>query len=516
MCGIFASNDPRVKDKHLDMINSRLAFRGPDGQSELISCGDWKLYHSRLSIIAPVDEFSQPHTSSNGSILVFNGEILNFHELLSKYNLPDSESDTAALNELLQLDNFNLKDIEGFFAFIRIDKAGRLTHCARDRFGVKPLFIHKAGSSITVASEASIISDLFELPYSKLSLEEYRAFRSPVFQGSYFEGIESIIPGTCLKGGIYFEPLNEFNKDYLSHEEIMPELEGTIEKAIKSRLVSDVPVGLLFSGGIDSNLLNVISEIQLQRFTGGFAGDYDIESARDNNVGTTQNKTNIVEVSDEDFKKRFFDMVKLRKEPLSVPNEIILSFLAETWANLGGKVLISGEAADEFFGGYDRIFKWAAEEEDFSVDKFLEYYCYAPLTDISETLHSKVEDFFLPLADLGAFEMVRYFFIKKHLPILFRRLDFALMFSGVEGREPLASYNMFKIALKYGPKDPFRGKLGKLPLRLLAEEKISTEFAFTSKVGFPVDLGRIFHGASSKDKFDNYSIWYNKNLEAIL
>ena len=516
MCGIFASNDPRVLEKHLDIINARLAFRGPDRQSELVSCGDWKLYHSRLSIIAPTDQFSQPHTSSNGSMLVFNGEILNFQELLAKYNLPDSASDTVALNELLQLDDFDLNEIEGFFAFVRIDKEGQLTHCARDRFGVKPLFVHKVGGSLTVASEASVISDLFELPYSSRSLEEYRAFRSPVFEGSYFEGIESISPGTCLKGGVYFEPLDEFNNDYLPPAEISPKLERAIAKSIQSRLVSDVPVGLLFSGGIDSNLINEICDIRLQRFTGGFAGDYDFESARLGNAGISPNKSTLVEVSDEAFKTRFFDMVQLRKEPLSVPNEVILSFLAERWANSGGKVLISGEAADEFFAGYDRIFKWAAEVDNFSVDSFLEYYCYVPLTEISEALYKRVEDFFRPLAGLGAFEMVRYFFVKKHLPILFRRLDFALMFAGVEGREPLASYSMFKIALKYGPKDLFRDELGKLPLRLLAEQKISTEFAFTPKVGFPVDLGRIFNGSSSKDKYDNYLIWNNENLEAIL
>ena len=112
--------------------------------------------------------------------------------------------------------------------------------------------------------------------------------------------------------------------------------------------------------------------------------------------------------------------------------------------------------------------------------------------------------------------MVRYFFVKKHLPILFRRLDFSLMFSGIEGREPLASLNMFLLALKCNPNDLFKGALGKLPLRNLAKELISEEFAFSTKVGFPVDLGLIFREVPSKDKYENYQVWYDENIGAFV
>jgi asparagine synthase (glutamine-hydrolysing) len=514
MCGLFASNDPIISKSSHDVINSRLAFRGPDGQSELVIHHDWKLYHSRLSIIAPIAKYFQPFFSKDNDVIVFNGEILNFKELQFKYNLIKSDSDTETLNELLKLKNFNLNELEGFFAFVRIDNKGRITHCARDRFGVKPLYIYKRENYISISSEASVLSDLFQLDYSETSMEEYKVFRAPVFNGSFFNGVNPIEPGSCFITGKFFDCLSYFNKEYLEEKYIKDELKSAIADSIKSRLVSDVPVGLLYSGGIDSNLLNEICNKNLQKFTGGFQGDFDLEHSRKINNDTSKNIV-LVEVSNEEFKKRFYEMVKLRKEPLSVPNEVILSFLAENWARTGGKVLISGEAADEFFAGYDRIFYWASNTKEFNVHEFLKHYCYVPIDEIPERIYEKTHEFFEVIKFLGPFEMVRYFFIKKHLPVLFRRLDFSLMFAGVEGREPLASFKMFKLALKCGPQSLFYDTLGKLPLRNLAQELVDKDFAFATKVGFPVDLGFIFRNSPSKSKYENYSIWCDENIGAV-
>jgi asparagine synthase (glutamine-hydrolysing) len=512
MCGIFATNNPDVGTHNLEQINARLKFRGPDSQSDLVQCGAWKLYHSRLSIIAPSEEFSQPYRSETGGLIVFNGEILNFHELLVKHGLQQLKSDTAALMSLLDHKAFDLSEIDGFFAFVRVDRSGNLTHCARDRFGVKPLYLYRDGPYITVSSEASILSDLFNLSYSQEALEEYRVFRAPLFAGSFFKGVETVQPGTCIVTGIFFEPIKEFGQSYITSSEVQDQLEKVLKDAICSRMVSDVPVGLLFSGGIDSNLLFSLCDIKLQRFTGGFEGDYDLEFVREESASSVPNGLSLIKVTDAEFRQRFIEMVTLRKEPLSVPNEVILSFLAQAWSNQGGKVLISGEAADEFFAGYDRIFKWAAEAKCFDLDRFIDLYCYTPISAIPERLKSEMSKFFISINFLSPFEMVRYFFITKHLPVLFRRLDFALMFSGVEGREPFASYSVFKLAIQCSPAYLFQDDLGKLPLRLLASKKINTAFAFSHKIGFPVDIGRIFRNIPSIDKYDNYELWTQENL----
>ena len=216
-------------------------------------------------------------------------------------------------------------------------------------------------------------------------------------------------------------------------------------------MISDVPVGLLYSGGIDSNLINEYCKDDLTRYTGGFDGDYDVEHARKSYVNS-----NIIKVSNEDFVDRFSSMIDLRKEPLSVPNEVILSFLAGAWSQSGGKVLLSGEAADELFAGYDRIYSWAIKCDEFDVKTFLSLYAYVDIDLISEEIINETDAFFRKFNNLSTFEKVRQFFIKIHLPVLFRRLDFALMYSGVEGREPLASSMMFEISMRINPEDFFK------------------------------------------------------------
>jgi len=295
----------------------------------------------------------------------------------------------------------------------------------------------------------------------------------------------------------------------------MNKAEQVIAHSIETRLVSDVPLGLLYSGGIDSNLIDILTKRGLKRLTGGFDGDYDVDYVQGHSFNNEKKYSEIIIVDDKNFRDRFYEMIRLRKEPLSVPNEVVLSFLGDYWAENGGKVLISGEGADEFFAGYDKIFIWAAEAKKFDINRFIELYCYIKRNEVSEEIFNKLEDFFEPLVDLGPFEMVRFFFIKKHLPVLFRRLDFALMFSGIEGREPLASLEIFKFALQCGPGELLNDSFGKLPFRLLAKKKIGEEFAFSKKVGFPVDLGMIFRNKSTKDRYENYRIWYEENMEVI-
>lgn len=511
MCGFFVSNSAQVNEKDIIKIRKRVGFRGPDGESGLINHCGWKLYHARLAIIAPNEKYNQPYINQSGSILVFNGEILNYKELAKKYNIHDDSSDTHVLSELLEIDLFNISELEGFFSFVLIDKFGNLKRCARDRFGVKPLnYFEEPNGSITISSEASIISDIFNLSYDDDALDEYKVFRAPIFKGSFFINLKVITPGSCYISGKFFESLDFVSDKYSPKEKIISDLETSIVKSINSRMISDVPVGLLFSGGIDSNLINEYVDNSISRFTGGFKNDYDFEYAKNNPVDS-----NLVKVSNNLFIERLDSMIELRKEPLSVPNEVILSFLAQEWSERGGKVLLSGEAADELFAGYDRIYGWAIKKEVFNSREFLDLYAYVEYERIDKKIIEKTDNFFKEIANLSVFEQVRQFFIKKHLPVLFRRLDFALMYSGVEGREPLASSFMFEVAMRCNPNDLFYQNLGKYPLRNIISRKLGNNFAFSPKVGFPIDLGLIFNNKTTSMKYDNYKIWVDENIKRL-
>jgi len=512
MCGFFITNDPLISESDYETINKRLSFRGPDFQSGLIKHCGWTLYHSRLSIIATNPRYSQPFFTPSGGVLVFNGEILNFSTLAKKYGIVNSKSDTEVLAALLERKSFDFNLLEGFFSFVYVDKFGALKNVVRDKFGVKPLVYYQKKNVISISSEASVLSDLYKLNFSKFALEEYKVFRGPIFSGSYFDNVKSVTPGSCLISGTYFDSTFEIPESYEPFEDLIPALKEEISNSVKSRLISDVPVGLLFSSGIDSNLIKHSSNEVFQCFTGGLDGDYDLDFANK----LSSKEINTFKVDKDEFLERFINMKELRKEPISVPNEIVLSFLAEKWRAVGGRVLLSGEAADEFFAGYDNIYYWALGNENFTVNEFLDRYAYVPSIKVSEDIKENLKEFFSSLQGLSSFEKVRQFFVKKHLPLLFRRLDYSLMYSGIEGREPLASSAIYSLAMRFNPKDLFFKSRGKFPLRTIASYYLGDEFAYREKVGFPIDVKKIFNGAPSSNRYDNYSVWSKENLKGII
>lgn len=507
MCGFFASNDPFISKTHKHILDKHLKFRGPDFQSDLITFKNWKIYHARLAIIGLTNKYNQPFLNKNdGSILLFNGEILNFKELALKKLKKKEHSDTKTLSHLLELKNFKFEWLDGFFSFIRISKDGKLVNCARDFFGVKPLFYYKKNKYISICSEPGVLQKIYNLKLSKNSIKEYKLFRYPIFSQSYYQGVKSLEPGTCLITKKRFFNLFKFQIKNLKKKNI--NIKETLKKSIKSRHVSDVKTGILLSGGIDSNLVRVYSNHIKEYYTGGFKNDYDysfLKNSKIKNIHFTKMTSNKI-------KKRLIKLIKMRNEPVSVPNEIALSLIAEDAKKRGVKVLLSGEGADEFFCGYDRIFQEFKNKKRFNLKKFIAMYCYSDL-EKEKTIYSKLKKIFKDIK-LSPFEKVRFFFIKYHLPVLLRRLDFSLMSSGVEGREPFLSLELLKAAFSLNPKKLLNKNFGKIPLRKILSKKMGERFAFSKKVGFPLNMKKIF---KSKEYINdnNYDIWFKVNLKIL-
>ena len=516
MCGFFAAKNVEMTFRLEETLDERLGFRGPDYQSGLVSHAGWYLYHARLKIISDTTESNQPYYAGDGAVLLFNGEILNFESLQQTYfGGVSSASDTIVLARLLEIDDFDLDELEGFFAFVRIDQNGQLTHAARDAFGVKPLHYFNDGTKQIFSSEASAISDVLGLKYNKGAMEEYKVFRYPIFSESYFDNIRQVVPGTCLCRGQYFDAHGEMlSAEKAGPKDTFADVEKIVAESVRQRLIADFPVAVLFSGGIDSNLVRAFVPSSTKFLTGGL-----VEPSFDTKFANSEIEqgldVEILQVDDAKFLERWTQMVALRKEPLSVPNEVIISFLGERWATLGGKILLSGEGADEFFGGYDRIFSWAGGIEFLDAREFLKRYAYVALEDIPEWIIEATKSYFAGVSNLSPFNMVRLFFVQKHMPVLFRRLDFSLMFSGIEGREPLASKALFRAAIQFDYHACMADGLGKIPLREVAQRLYSEEFAFREKVGFPIDVKKIVTGEEAKNPKDIYSHWINRNLELL-
>ena len=295
MCGIFISNHPDVTQKSEKIISQGLDFRGPDGSSGLIDDGKWKSYHSRLSIIDLTDGTNQPVINNDGSQLIFNGEILNYKELGFKYLKKEYFSDTYLLNDLIKAKKLNLKELDGFFAFVFINSNGQLEYACRDKFGVKPLYFLKDKEFIAFSSEPIVLKNLFNCDVNQDSIDEYYAFRAPIFQGSYFMRIDQVRPGSCLVNGDYFDLESELMEKKKGIE--LLDLEEALIKSIKSRMISDVPVGLLLSKGIDSNLIKEYGSFD-KFYTVGSDGDEDLNYLSERNV----DNLTIMTVDNESFK----------------------------------------------------------------------------------------------------------------------------------------------------------------------------------------------------------------------
>lgn len=502
MCGIFASNDPLVDKKHFKIVNKYLKFRGPDYNSKFLEIKkNWKLYHSRLSIIGVDEKYNQPLKLRDGSVLLFNGEIFNFKELSKKFlKIKKPISDTYVLGELLQIENFNINNLEGFFSYVRISKNGKLLNCARDSFGVKPLFYFKRKNFLTISSESSVIKKIFNLSFSNEALQEYKIFRYPIFQKSYFKKILCVDQGTCLVNGKFFDLKKELKTKVNKKKFLFSHL----VQSIKSRYTSDVPLGILVSSGIDSGLIKSLGK-KKQLFYAGSKNDIDYKRLK------FKKGLNVKTPSKNEFKKRMVSMIKNRLEPLSVPNEVMLSLIGSLAKKNGIKVLLSGEGADEFFAGYDRIFSWAKTQKSLNTLEFAKRYSY-DVDLINKKILKNLKYIFSNLKNFTPFEKVKYFFIKYHLPILFRRLDYSLMFAGIEGREPLASKDLFYHSLKYKPDELINNNVGKLPLRRIASNYFGKKYAYSKKIGFPVDLSRYMDCSKKKNQ---YKFWFNENIKII-
>lgn len=272
--------------------------------------------------------------------------------------------------------------------------------------------------------------------------------------------------------------------------------------------MSDVKVGLLISSGIDSNIIRNFGNLS-NLFSGGNLNDEDYIFLKKKKVNF-----NFVNVNKKIFVKTLTKMIKVRQEPLSVPNEVILYLIAKKARRKGIKVLLSGEGADELFGGYDRIYNWFKDNK-FKFDDFLRLYCYSKPRKGSK-VYVKLKNELGKISIKDGFNKLRYFFIKYHLPILLRRLDFSLMLAGVEGREPFLSKNIFYEALKYKPSELMSQeyKIGKMPLRNLVKDIFDKKFYLQKKIGFPVNLKKIF--SQKKYKYDTqYDIWFKENLKIL-
>ena len=391
ICGIIRKGDNKDIIKKM---NDRIMHRGPDGEGYYID-GDIAFGHRRLSII-DLSTGDQPiYNEDNSVVTVYNGEIYNYVELRSELESLGHEfktkSDTEVLVHGYEEWHTDLpKHLRGMFAFAIHDKKRNEIFLARDNFGIKPLYYAKMNDSFMFASEIkSFLDDPdFNKEFNEEILETYLEFSFVPTNETFFKGVYRLDAGCSLlykdediKINKYFKL--DFKEDKMSFTDAVKNISDVMEDSVKRHLIADVEVGSFLSSGIDSSYIVSLARPH-KTYTVGYENKkYDeINYAKDlaDKLGI-KNESKIIK------KDEYLDAIpKIMyhlDEPTRDPAAISLYFVAKL-ASRDLKVVLSGEGADEFFGGYN----YYREEVDY---KFYNRLC-SNIGEVGANIVEYVED----------------------------------------------------------------------------------------------------------------------------
>ncbi len=395
ICGYIANKDINLDPRVLDDMTDALSHRGPDDRGVYaarakagVSVG---LGHRRLSIIDLSQNAHQPMPNEDGSIwVVFNGEIYNFRDLkpqlLKNGHKFKSASDTEVVIHLYEeYGEECLKFINGMFAFALWDSRHNILFAARDRIGEKPFYYTDCNGVFIFASE---LKSIVKYPYFKkeldpVGLSKYLAYEYVPAPMSIFKGVRKLPAGNFLKwqNGIievkkYWDlDLSKSEKAFsLSEEEYTQKLRALLLKSVEKRLISDVPLGLFLSGGVDSSImLSLMAELmecrKIKTFTIGFKDKSFDESryARElANLFKTDHREEIF--TSQDLLGLIPMISQVIDEPLADAS-IVPTYLLSRFTRKYVTVALGGDGGDELFAGYPT----------FQADKFIDILAGLPV-----------------------------------------------------------------------------------------------------------------------------------------
>jgi asparagine synthase (glutamine-hydrolysing) len=361
MCGITGFN---WEDQELIWkMTSALQHRGPNSSGKFIDKGI-SLGHRRLSIIDLSEKGNQPMTSE-GITIIFNGEIYDYNKLrdyleIKGFNF-NSKTDSEVILHGYKLWGENVVNhLNGQFAFAIWDSNKKKLFIARDRLGIKPLYYHWDGLKFIFGSEIkSILCDSsIKRKVNKLSARNYLNLRYVPGEETLFEGIKKLLPGHSLTLSNFFVtvkkywdlPLPKNKKDIVASINVRELLTDSVRR----RLVADVPVGVYLSGGLDSSAITAIAagikKEAVKTFSVGFNSKFDeLNKARKvaEHFNTDHHEIVIDEKICEMLPKILWHLDMPHGDPVIIPQ-----FKLSELASKKVKVVLSGEGADEIFGGY--------------------------------------------------------------------------------------------------------------------------------------------------------------------
>jgi len=392
MCGIIAyiSNKEEVSIDDFNNARDTLKHRGPDGAgSEFFDFSKIALGHRRLSIIDLSDAGKQPMTNEDESIwLTFNGEIYNYISIRKSLQQLGhsfrSNSDTEVLIHGYEQYGFKVLDqLKGMFAFVLYDKKKNIIFAARDRFGIKPLYMHQDENRIAFGSELKAIVSFpwFKKEVNPSAIRDFLTYAYIPNPRSIWKSVRKIKPAEYViidtnnlecSFHIYWQ-LPESKNLKIDFDTALEESNRLIKVAVTEHLISDVPVGLFLSGGLDSGTIckeMASQNYPINSYSIGFKGWERSEHEQAESIAKTFNTnhtTNLIESIDGDI---IDELSYYYDEPFAYTS-MIPYYEVSKLAALYNKVAIVGDGGDEVFGGYrwyynlERYFKEIKSQNNF-------------------------------------------------------------------------------------------------------------------------------------------------------
>ncbi|HEY3973280.1 MAG TPA: asparagine synthase (glutamine-hydrolyzing) [Candidatus Sulfotelmatobacter sp.] len=373
ICGIFFSErDWHVKGDVLAGMNRRIVHRGPDDEGFFVE-ENVGLAMRRLSII-DVKSGHQPLANENRDVwIVFNGEIYNHAELRrgleAQGHTYRTHSDTETIVHLYeQYGRDCVTHLRGMFAFVIWDRRKRVLFAARDRLGIKPFYYRWDGKSFLFGSEIKTILAYpdVEAEFNRGTLAEYLAFGYVTGPETMFAGIRKLMPGHTLqlsergepKIERYWDLTTEVDREVRPHEYYVKRYRKLLEDAVESHLMSEVPLGMFLSGGLDSSavaaLATKIRGDQIQTFAVGYGEEQFSELPYARQVAAhIKSDHHEVRLSREEFFASLPQLIWHEDEPVVWPSSLSLYSVAKL-ARERVTVVLTGEGSDETLAGYTR------------------------------------------------------------------------------------------------------------------------------------------------------------------
>lgn len=550
MCGIYGFNwNNKVL---LKTVGKLLSHRGPN-QEGFYTDNNVSLYHRRLSILDLSDDGIQPMFDSKNEIgIIFNGEIYNFQEIredLSKigYKFKSKTDTEVIIYSYREWGEKCFEKFNGMFALVIYDFKKKRLILARDRLGIKPLYYYLNGDNFVFGSELKVIMKSgIKKEINFNSLYHYLNF-------GYSPRDKSILKNVFkLKAGHYmiYDLKNKkisFLKKYwnlsfnskldLSEKELCYKIREELEKSVKLRLISDVPVGAFLSGGVDSSIItSIISKYKndLKTFSISFdKAEYD-ESKFAKMVSKKFNTIHHeIKFSSKDVKLLLDDLTIFFDEPFG-DSSMIPMYLVSKFASNEVTVCLSGDGGDELFGGYTSYYFFKKLRYQNFLPKFFSNFFYFNLN----YLRNKYSNYYIDrltsffelsrLNDSDKFirimsninendmnKIINFKYSKNKSKNFFKysnyldnltnydihnylsediltKVDRASMGASIEARVPILDYNVVELSARIDSKFKIFGSEKKYILKKAYEGIIPKNILYREKKGFSVPLNYYF------------------------